>query len=142
MSPGTATAATAGPNLRANGESPPGERQRPGVVNTGAAEGDWAGNLKSGSTIAAAADALTHLQRQVGLEAVLDAWGATWERRARALEAARPRPEDFHGQASRDELDRRWHGLSAAARACRARAQVSPLELILPDVDNVLEEAS
>ena len=45
-----------------------------------------------------------------------------WTRRAEALEGARPRPEDFHGRATREELSRRWRELTEAARACRSRA--------------------
>ena len=92
------------------------------------------------SSVEQAVDHLAHFQRRVIVDALLDAWGATWERRARALEAARPRPGDFHGRATREELREQWQRLTAAAQACRARAQVSPLDLVAPEVDAVLDE--
>ena len=79
--------------------------------------------------------------RRVLHEAVLDAWGATWERRARTLEAAGPVPGDFTGRATREELSAQWQR-PEAAQACRARAQVSPLELVEPVVDDVLGEVA
>lgn len=56
-------------------------------------------------------------------EVWLEAQHAYWTRRAAALEAARPRPDDFHGQASHAELDARYRRLAGAARACRNRAE-------------------
>ena len=84
---------------------------------------------------------LTHFQRRVLLDAMLDGWAVTWERAARRYEAARPRPGDFHGKADREALRAKWHELTEIARACRARAQVAPLDLCA-DLDAVLEEAS
>lgn len=92
------------------------------------------------TSVEQAVDHLAHFQRRVIVDALLDAWGATWERRARALEAARPRPGDFQGRATREELREQWQRLTAAAQACRARAQVSPLDLVAPEVDAVLDE--
>lgn len=62
----------------------------------------------------AAADALK--------EAWLGAASIYWEDRARQLEAARPRPGDFTGQATPEDLAERWRRLTGAAAACRARA--------------------
>lgn len=81
-----------------------------------------------------------HFQRRVLLDALLEAWGPYWERRAEAFEAARPRPEDYHGRATPAELRAQWQRLTEIAAACRARAQLSPLELVTEDLDNVLEE--
>ena len=94
------------------------------------------------SSLAETVDCLTHHQRRVLVDGLLEAWPVYWERRARALEAARPRVGDFHGRASRESLQARYDRLTEAARACRARAQVSPLELISADVDTVLEEVA
>ena len=85
---------------------------------------------------------LSNFAQGVFTDALLDAWGVTWERRARALEAARPVPGDFTGRCTREQLSVQWRRLTEAATACRARAQVSPLELIEPDVDDVLEEVA
>lgn len=76
------------------------------------------------------------------LEVFLMAEPATWERRARALEAARPRPGDFHGRATREDLRAAWDRLTEAARACRARAQVCPVDTVREDVANVLREVA
>lgn len=62
----------------------------------------------------------------VSLRALQDAWSEGtaifWERRARQLEAARPRRDDYPGQAAPADLTSRWDRLTAAAEACRARA--------------------
>lgn len=55
-------------------------------------------------------------------DAYLDATTTYWERRARTLEAARPRAGDFTGRATRLELRAQWDRLTAAADACRHRA--------------------
>lgn len=47
-----------------------------------------------------------------------------WERRAEALEAARPRPGEFHGKATAAELRERDEALAEAAAACREHAEV------------------
>jgi hypothetical protein len=67
-------------------------------------------------------DALTQLQRRVVAETVLSAEAATWERRAATLEAARPRPGEFHGGATSEDLTRRWRELTDMAVACRSHA--------------------
>lgn len=87
-------------------------------------------------------DDLSYLQRQVVLDAVLGTWAGYWERRARSLEAARPVPGDFTGAANREQLSAAWWRLTEAARACRARGQVSPLELFEPAYDDVLSEVA
>lgn len=85
---------------------------------------------------------LENIRRGVVTDLVVGAVAATWERRARALEAARPVPGDFTGQYTREQLSAQWRRLTGAAAACRAHAQLCPFELIEPDVDDVLAEAS
>jgi hypothetical protein len=64
-----------------------------------------------------------------------------WLRRARDFEDARPTwDDDYHGAAARDELREQWYRLTAIAQACRARAEVAPIEDIDPDVATVLRE--
>lgn len=75
-------------------------------------------------------------------EAYLDGWHATWKRRARALDDARPRVGDFTGRATRDELRARWHSLTRAAEACRAHARIAPLETVAADLDLILSEVA
>lgn len=74
-------------------------------------------------------DVLVHANRQ---------W---WLRRAEEFEAARPRPDEFHGNASREELRARWIDLTEIAQACRARAGVAPVEDFRGAVTSVLREA-
>jgi hypothetical protein len=66
------------------------------------------------------------LRLRVAADALADAWmvGSRiyWERRARQLEAARPRPGDYAGRANRKDLTDRHLRLTAAAAACRRRA--------------------
>lgn len=88
-----------------------------------------------------AVEHLSHFQRRVLVDAMLDGWEATWERAARRYEAARPRPGDFHGNATPEELRARWRELTEIAAACRARAQVAPLDLVT-DVDDLLGEVA
>jgi hypothetical protein len=94
------------------------------------------------SILAQTVDHLLHHERRVLVDGLLDAWPIYWERRAQRLLDARPRPEDFHGRLSREELRAQWYRLTEMAEACRARAQVSPLELVEPDVDTLLEEVA
>lgn len=96
----------------------------------------------NGTMISRTVDYLDAAQRRVLVDLLLGGWGATWERRARALESARPRPGDFHGRANHEDLRAQYRRLTEAAQACRARAQVSPLELAEDAVDAVREEMS
>lgn len=62
--------------------------------------------------------------------AFLDAWltgtAMYWERRARQLEAARPRPGDWYPPGKpASEVAAAWHRLTEAAAACRARATLA-----------------
>jgi hypothetical protein len=64
---------------------------------------------------------------------VVDAWveglASHWERRARELEAARPRRGDFTGHATNADLAAAHDRLTAAAAACRARAHLTDLSV-------------
>jgi hypothetical protein len=80
-------------------------------------------------------DYADHFAARVVQDAVNEALAATWQRRRDAFLAARPRPEDFPGQRTRDELRIHWRELTAVAEACQARAAVSlSHEDIDPDV--------
>lgn len=80
-------------------------------------------------------DYLMHFQARVLQDALAEASGAYWSRRAEAFEDAKPRPDEFHGRQTREELRARWSCMDATARACRARAQVSLIpQEIEPDV--------
>jgi hypothetical protein len=60
---------------------------------------------------------------------LVDAWveghATHWERRARQLEAARPQRSDYTGKATPADLVAAYDRLTAAAQACRARAQLT-----------------
>jgi hypothetical protein len=79
------------------------------------------------TALAAVVEHVDHFQARVCREAIVDAEAATWERRAAMLEWARPRPGDWHGRATRDELRARYDRLTEEAQACRNRARVSLL---------------
>lgn len=52
-----------------------------------------------------------------------------WERRAQQFEWAKPRLDDFHGQATKADLSAAWRRCDETARACRDRARVARLEM-------------
>lgn len=56
------------------------------------------------------------------LDVWLDGSRLFWERRARQLEAAKPRRSDFTGRATPQDLTAAAERLDQAAAACRARA--------------------
>ncbi len=71
-----------------------------------------------------------HFRARVVQDALTEATGAYWLRRSEVFEAARHRPGvDYPGAASLDDLRERWVTLTETAQACRARAQMSPLDL-------------
>ena len=70
---------------------------------------------------------MEHFRGRVVQDALTEATGHYWRRRAEMLEAARPRPTDWPGRATPEELAERDASLAAAALACRERAAVSLL---------------
>lgn len=86
---------------------------------------------------------VAHFRERVLQDALNEATASYWTRRAETFEAARHRPGiDYPGRATLDELRARWCALTETAQACRARAQVSPLDLIEPAVVDVLGEVA
>lgn len=83
-----------------------------------------------------------HFRARVLQDALNEGLSRHWLRRAEDFENARPRLDDFHGEATTDQLRAKWHELTLVANACRARAQVAPLDDIHPDVENVWNEAA
>lgn len=83
-----------------------------------------------------------HFVLRLLTECIDDAARKQWLKRAAAFENARPKPDDFHGQATPEELRRRWRELTEIANACRARAKVAPLDEIAPEAEQVWGEAS
>lgn len=70
---------------------------------------------------------------------------AVWERRAAAWEDARPRPGDYNGRASVDELVDRDRRCRAIAEACRRHARLlreGEPEPVSVEVVDVLQEVA
>ena len=60
--------------------------------------------------------------RRVIVDALNEATAAYWAHRADVLEAAAPRPDEFHGKATREELSAAWRRCHADADMCRRHA--------------------
>lgn len=60
--------------------------------------------------------------RRVIADALNEASAAYWEHRAEVLEDAAPRPGEFHGKATREELSSAWRRCHADAERCRRHA--------------------
>ena len=73
------------------------------------------------------------VRRRAVQDAITGALAWQLRRRAEVFEAAAPRPEDFHGKASRDELAEAWRRCHGVALALRSKATL--VELGLLDVD-------
>ncbi len=80
---------------------------------------------RSASALDGLAEYIDHFRARVVQDAVTEAMALTWRRRARTFEACVPRPEDFNGQASEEELAARRERLEETARACYHRASIS-----------------
>lgn len=65
---------------------------------------------------------LDNFVRRVVLDCLLQALPETWDRRAQVLDAAAPRPDEFHGRATRDELSAAWQRCHHDAALCRRHA--------------------
>lgn len=88
---------------------------------------------------------IEHFQRRVLEDALTHATAQFWRRRAADFEAARPKRGEFHGRATREELDEADARCAAVAQACRRHADL--MEEALPDlfeaeVADVLTEAA
>jgi hypothetical protein len=67
---------------------------------------------------------LDHFRARILQDCLTEATAAYWLRRSVAFEEAAPRPVDFHGSATQEELRERWKECMATARACRRHAQL------------------
>ena len=67
---------------------------------------------------------LDHFQHRVVQDALKDAHPGYWLHRARIFEAARPRPGDYTGRATREDIAAIDQRCRESADACRARAAV------------------
>ena len=65
---------------------------------------------------------LSGMVRRLLQDAFTAAIPGQWERRARVFESCRPRPGDYTGAASRDDLDALDHRNAVSAAQCRMHA--------------------
>lgn len=66
-----------------------------------------------------------HFHRRVLQDALNQATRTYWLRRAEQFEDAKPRLDDYHGNATRAELSRQWNLAHETAEACRRRAEAA-----------------
>lgn len=64
------------------------------------------------------------IRARVLQDALSEATAAYWRRRAQWFRWAAPRPEDYTGQATPEELDARRQRLLGLAEQCERRAQL------------------
>lgn len=84
-----------------------------------------------------------HFSHRVLQDALAEATGQYWRRRARALEQALSRPSDYRGQATAEEIAKRDERLRVAILACASRAQLyEPGDDIEAEVYAVLQEVA
>lgn len=67
-------------------------------------------------------DHVDHFRHRVMQDALQEATAAYWRRRAAAFEAAMPRPGDFTGRATAQQLEAQRMRLASMVLACRQRA--------------------
>jgi hypothetical protein len=68
---------------------------------------------------------LDHFRARVLQDALNEATGAYWNRRAQTFEDARSRPGDYAGEATPEAIAARGARLAGIAQACRARATLA-----------------
>jgi hypothetical protein len=66
---------------------------------------------------------LDHFRARLLQDALTEATAAYWLRRAEQFEAAAPKLDEYHGTATRDELNEAWARCHATALACSNHAQ-------------------
>lgn len=72
----------------------------------------------------AVVDSVSQFAVRMFEDAIADALPCIWDKRAEDLENARPKPGDFHGQATREDLAERYARLTEQADACREHAEL------------------
>jgi hypothetical protein len=68
-----------------------------------------------------------HFRGRVLQDALCHALAGYWERRAVMLRWAQPKPGEYAGRATTEQLRERWLRLEEQARACESRARVAEL---------------
>lgn len=67
---------------------------------------------------------LDNFVRRMIVDCLCNAMPEVWERRAAVFDAAAPRPDDFHGRATKEELSEARRRCQLDARRCRSHAQL------------------
>jgi hypothetical protein len=67
---------------------------------------------------------LDHFRARVLQDALTEATAQYWLRRAQQFEAAAPKPDDYRGQATDEQLTNAWVQCITAAVACRRHAEL------------------
>jgi hypothetical protein len=67
---------------------------------------------------------IDHFRARVLQDALTEATAEYWLHRADQFEDAAPRLGEFHGDATREELNEAWTRCHATAAACRAHADL------------------
>lgn len=81
-----------------------------------------------------------HFRLRVLQDALQDALASAYRWRATQMEEARPRAGDYRGKATRDEVAQRWLRLTEAAKLCRHRAEIAPLQDLDPELVEIADE--
>jgi hypothetical protein len=97
------------------------------------------------TSVAWLGDHLQHFQRRFLQEALAAALPSYWAMRAEQFHAAAPRPGDYHGNATKEELDAACRRCMNLAELCRLHGELLAEALpqqYLDEVDDVLGEAA
>jgi hypothetical protein len=88
---------------------------------------------------------IDHFRARILQDALTEATAQYWVHRAHQFQQAAPRLGEYHGNATRDELNEAWTRCHATALACRNHAQLltdEAAEEISEDVLTVLGEVA
>jgi hypothetical protein len=88
---------------------------------------------------------LDHFRARILQDALTEATADYWEQRARDFEAAAPKLGEYHGGATRDELNEAWTRCHATSQACLQHADLLRGEYPEPisdEVASVLKEVA
>lgn len=110
-----------------------GNRNRPELA-LGTADDRWAAMMTT----------VDHFQRRVIQDALNEARRRWWLQRAEDFERAKPRPGEYAGQATIEQLRARWKWCHHTAQACRNKAALVPLTLdeFQAELESVIEDAA
>jgi hypothetical protein len=80
---------------------------------------------------------IDHFRARVLQDALTEATAHYWVHRAHQFQQAAPTVGEFHGQATRDELNQRWLECMATTQACLNHAELIRQESPEPISDEV-----